>query len=132
MSLLTYEEIVDEMSLAVLASIEYLKQQGDSQIIVRNGQLVSSQGEIFLYEFTSDKLQLIEEDADVEVRIGAVPERLLRHADEIWQTSSTREVLAITTLDGAPVGDGRPGLLGQRMLEWYQAFKTAVMRADYT
>lgn len=65
----------------------------------------------------------------VECRIGAVPERLLRHADEIWQTSSTREVLAITTLDGEPVADGRPGLLGQRMLEWYQAYKNSVMRA---
>lgn len=64
----------------------------------------------------------------VECRIGAVPERLLRNADEIWQTSSTREVLAVTTLDGEPVGDGRPGLLGQRMLEWYQAYKTNVMR----
>lgn len=65
----------------------------------------------------------------VQSHIGAVPERLLRHADEIWQTSSTREVLAVTTLDGEPVGDGRPGLLGQRMLEWYQAYKLSVMRA---
>jgi superfamily I DNA and/or RNA helicase len=66
----TYEQIVENMSLAVTASIEYLKKQGDSQIIVRNGKLISPQGDVFLYEFTSDKLQLIEEDADVEVRIG--------------------------------------------------------------
>lgn len=66
----TYESIIDEMSLAVSASIEYLKTQGDSHIIVRNGRLLSPQGGIFLYEFTSDKLDHIDEDAHVEIRIG--------------------------------------------------------------
>ena len=31
----------------------------------------------------------------------------MRAADEIWVTSSTKEVLAIVTLDGKPVGDGQ-------------------------
>lgn len=70
MSAQTFESVIDEMSLAVLASIDYLKRQGDSQIIVRNGQLLSTQGEIYLYEFTSDRLQLLDEDIDIEVRIG--------------------------------------------------------------
>lgn len=70
MSVADYTTIVDEMSLAVSASIEYLKKQGDSQIIIRNGRLISPQGGVFLYEFTSDKLDLIDEDAQVEVRIG--------------------------------------------------------------
>ena len=43
-------------------------------------------------------------------------------------TSSTKEILAITTLDGRPVGDGRPGPVGQRMWAWYPDFKNAVMR----
>ncbi len=33
----------------------------------------------------------------------------LAAADEIWLTSSTREVLPVTLLDGAPVGTGKPG-----------------------
>ncbi|MGH8482679.1 MAG: D-amino acid aminotransferase, partial [Nevskiaceae bacterium] len=33
----------------------------------------------------------------------------LRSADEIWVTSSTREVLPVTKLDGDPVGSRKPG-----------------------
>lgn len=50
----------------------------------------------------------------------------LRGADEIWLSSSTREVLPVTRLDGAPVGDGRPGLLWHRMDALYQDYKARV------
>ena len=33
----------------------------------------------------------------------------VRTAPELWLTSSSKGVLAITTLDGQPVGDGLPG-----------------------
>ncbi|KAF0192337.1 MAG: D-alanine transaminase [Gammaproteobacteria bacterium] len=44
-------------------------------------------------------------------------------ADEIWLTSSTREILPVTVLDGRPVGNGRPGPLWTRVLALYQQFK---------
>jgi D-alanine transaminase len=44
-----------------------------------------------------------------------VPESLLRSADEIWLAFATRGVLAVTSLDGAPVGGGRPGPLFRRI-----------------
>jgi D-alanine transaminase len=47
----------------------------------------------------------------------------LRHADEIWLTSSTREVSAVVDLNGSPVGDGRPGPLWRRMDALYQDCK---------
>ena len=53
----------------------------------------------------------------------------VRAADEIWVTSSSKEVLAIVTLDGAKVGDGRPGPVFRRMHQLYQDFKHRVMRA---
>jgi D-alanine transaminase len=46
---------------------------------------------------------------------GPVPESLLRGADEIWLAFSTRGVLAVTKLDGALVGSGRPGPLFRRL-----------------
>lgn len=45
----------------------------------------------------------------------------LRQADEIWITSSTREIHAVTQLDGAIVGTGVPGPLWTRMRSWLQA-----------
>lgn len=59
------------MLLALEANIEYLRQEGDSQIRIRNGKLIDSSGDIFIYEFDLDFLQNIEPDADVEVRLGA-------------------------------------------------------------
>lgn len=52
-----------------------------------------------------------------------IAEAEVRAADELWLASSTREVLAITTLDGRPVGTGRPGPMFQRMYAAYQAYK---------
>jgi D-alanine transaminase len=61
--------------------------------------------------------------------LRTISEAELRTADEIWMTSSTREIMAIVTLDGAPVGAGVPGPLAQRMDGLYQTFKQQVMRA---
>ena len=60
--------------------------------------------------------------------VRPVSEAELRAADEIWMTSSTKEVLPITTLDGQPVGDGKPGPVGKVMYAWYCKFRDEVMR----
>lgn len=53
----------------------------------------------------------------------------LRAADEIWMTSSTREVLAVIELDGAPVGDGKPGPVWKRVQAIYQGYKQRLREA---
>jgi len=58
-----------------------------------------------------------------------IPDAEVRAADEIWVTSSSKEVLAIVELDGKRVGDGRPGPVFRRMYQLYQDFKQKVMRA---
>jgi len=60
--------------------------------------------------------------------VRPVSEAELRRADELWLTSSTKEVLAITTLDGKPVGDGKVGPVTRQMHAWYVAFRDEVMR----
>jgi D-alanine transaminase len=62
-----------------------------------------------------------------EVRKIAVAEVFA--ADELLLTSSTKEVLAITQLDGKPVGNGKPGAMFSRLYNLYQDFKRDVMRA---
>jgi D-alanine transaminase len=58
-----------------------------------------------------------------------VTEAEVRAADEVWVTSSSKEVLAIVELDGKRIGDGRPGPAFRRMYQLYQDFKQKVMRA---
>jgi D-alanine transaminase len=60
--------------------------------------------------------------------VRRVMEQELRAADEIWLSSSTKEVLAVTTLDGKTIGNGKPGALFRRMHALYQDFKQTVMR----
>ena len=66
------------------------------------------------------------------LEVRAIAEAEVRAADELWMTSSTKEVLAIVTLDGNPVGAGdyrgKPGPVYARMFGLYQEFKRAVMR----
>jgi branched-subunit amino acid aminotransferase/4-amino-4-deoxychorismate lyase len=47
---------------------------------------------------------------------GAFPLEELRQADEAFTTSSIREVMPVVEVDGAPVGDGRPGPAAARLL----------------
>ena len=60
--------------------------------------------------------------------VREIPEQEVKTADEIWVTSSTKEVLAVTTLDAKPVGTGNPGPVFRRVHQLYQEFKRKVMR----
>ena len=55
-----------------------------------------------------------------DCREEPITEADLRAADEIWLTSSTKEVLPVTRLDGQPVGDGRPGPFWREALDRYR------------
>jgi D-alanine transaminase len=64
----------------------------------------------------------------VTAEIGHFDEARIHAADELWLTSSTKEVLAIVMLDGKPVADGKPGPMHRKMYGWYQDYKNRVMR----
>ncbi|MBC2729481.1 D-amino acid aminotransferase [Thiobacillus sp.] len=66
---------------------------------------------------------------DIPHEVRAITEAEVRGADELWMTSSTKEVMAIVALDGVPVGAGVPGPLATRMDALYQTFKQEVMRS---
>nr|NIO43736.1 D-amino acid aminotransferase [Burkholderiales bacterium] len=57
-----------------------------------------------------------------------ISEAELREAEELWISSSSREILPVTKLDGTAVGSGRPGPIFQRMHQLYQDYKMQVMR----
>lgn len=63
------ESYIKEMLLALEANIEYLRQEGSAQLRVKNGQLLNSVGDVYIYEFTLEFFQNIEPDTDVEVRV---------------------------------------------------------------
>ncbi len=52
-----------------------------------------------------------------------IREEELKQADEIWLTSSTKEVLPVTRLNDTPVGNGLPGPMWKKMIELYRNYK---------
>jgi D-alanine transaminase len=73
---------------------------------------------------TRDVVLGLARSAGVSYREQAVSAEQLKQADEIWISSSTRELLPVTTLDDAPVGNGKPGPVWQQLDALYQRFKT--------
>jgi D-alanine transaminase len=63
------------------------------------------------------------QEAGIPFSIRPVPKAEALGASEMWLTSSTKEVLAITTVDGAPFAGGRPGPVFRKMHALFQAHK---------
>jgi len=52
----------------------------------------------------------------------------LHQADEIWLSSATREILPIVTLNQHAVGNGRPGIVWQQIIQLYHEYKFNLIR----
>ena len=112
----------------------YLTEGAASNIfVVRQGVLLTPpKDHHILAGITYDVVLELAAQHGVPCEIRPVSEAELRSADELWMTSSTKEVLPITLLDGQPVGSGelagKPGPLGRQMYGWYCHFRDEVMR----
>jgi len=82
-----------------------------------------------LLGITYDLLTRLAAEGSLKLEIRPVSEAQLRSADEVWLSSSTKEVLAVTTLDGKPVGSGKPGPVFRRMHSLYQDYKSTLRKA---
>jgi D-alanine transaminase len=120
---------------AILVRDGFLTEASASNVfIVRDGTVLAPpKSRLMLPGITYDVVLELLAANDVAHAVRPVTEAELRGADEIWVTSSSREVMAITTLDGKPVGRGeqagRPGPVFARAHALYQQYKAKVMRA---
>lgn len=100
-----------------------------SIFVVRNGMLLAPpKSHLMLPGITYDVVLELAAAHGLPHEVRDILEDEVRSADELWLTSSTKEVLPIVSLDGKPVGSGRPGPLAATMYAWYQDFKAHVMR----
>jgi D-alanine transaminase len=97
--------------------------------IVKDGVVLAPPGNnLILLGITYDLLVRLAAEGTVKLEIRPITEAEVRAADEIWLTSSTKEVLAVTTLDGKPVGSGKPGAVFKRMHALFQEHKAKLPR----
>ncbi|MEO6972257.1 MAG: aminotransferase class IV [Rhodoferax sp.] len=106
---------------------DFLSEAASSNVwVVKNGAVIGSSKDNLVLE--GIRYGLIEEICRAE-RIGFELRRITRdevlNADELLLSSATKEVLAITRLDGKPVSAGVPGPIYSRLYAAYQQAKIA-------
>jgi D-alanine transaminase len=95
--------------------------------IVKGGVVVTPpKGSYLLPGITRDLILELAAAHDIAHREDTISEEDLKSAEEVWLTSSTREILPVTRLDQRNVGSGKPGLMWRRMMVLYQEYKRLV------
>ena len=124
----------------VLLRQQALEAGADEAILLRDGEATEgAASNLFIVEagvlitppkdhrllpgITRDLVVELARDAGIPCQERTVTESELRAAQEIWITSSTREILPVTRLDDTAVGKGRPGEMWRRMYQLYQRYK---------
>jgi len=110
---------------------EFMTEGSASNIfVVKNGTLLAPpKNNLMLPGITYDVILELAAANDIRHEVRKIPVAEVFSADELLLTSSTKEVLAITTLDNNPVGSGKPGEMFAKLHKLYQIFKRDVMRA---
>lgn len=89
--------------------------------IVRGGVVVTPTSQAGLLEgVTRAFLFEVGRDLGIEVRAETLHPKDLESADEMFITSTTRELSPVTRLDDRVIGDGKPGPITRKMLDGYR------------
>jgi D-alanine transaminase len=92
--------------------------------LVKDGVLITPPtGLLLLPGITRDLVIEIAKNNAIVVEEREIKEAELYRADEIWMTSSTREIAPVIRLNGETVGSGAAGVMWQRVMDLYQAYK---------
>ncbi len=128
-NVLLRQEAVDEQAMeAILVRDGYATEGAASNLfIVKDGVIMTPpKGAKLLPGITRDLALELAQANGLACREAEIPEAQLRAAEEIWMSSSTKELVPVTRLDEQPVGDGRPGPVWRRMHGIFQAWKAAL------
>ncbi|MBL4711397.1 MAG: D-amino acid aminotransferase [Gammaproteobacteria bacterium] len=134
----------DIKSTSLVASVMLRQQATDAgvedAILIRNGIVTEgTASNVFLVKdnilltpptglqllpgITRDLVIEIANNNGIVVKEREIKEAELYNADEIWMTSSTREVAPVIKLNGKKVGAGVAGSQWKRMMDLYQRYK---------
>ncbi len=92
--------------------------------IVRAGKVFTHpKDNLILPGITRDIILELLADLGVAYVEQPIPKEWLYSSEEIWVTSSAREILAATKIDGQTVGNGMPGEVWKRVYALYQQRK---------
>jgi D-alanine transaminase len=92
--------------------------------LVKHGVILNPpKDNLILHGITFDLAIELARDAGIPLETREVGLAELYAADEVWLSSSAREVLPVTAVDGRRIGGGKPGPVYARMYQLFQDYK---------
>lgn len=128
-NVLLRQQAVDAGAMeAVLLRDGFLTEGAASNIfVVKSGVILAPpKNHLMLPGITYDVVLELAAQHGLPHEVRQITQAELHAADEVWLTSSTKEVLPITQIDNQPVSTGHPGPIFARMYDLYQRYKQAV------
>ncbi|MBX9594501.1 MAG: aminotransferase class IV, partial [Roseomonas sp.] len=90
--------------------------------LVRDGVLVTpGRTSDILESVTRDTVMILARELGIPVEEREVDRTELYVADEVFLCGTGQELVAVTSVDRLPVGDGKPGAMTQRLQAAYEA-----------
>jgi len=132
-NILAHEQAHDLDAQEAILVRDGLANEGSSSnlFMVKEGRLITPpKSRHLLPGITRDLVLELAAEAGIPHAEAPIRVTELAQAEEIWITSSTREVMAVTRLDGQPVGNGRPGPMWERMNALYGECKARLRRRN--
>jgi D-alanine transaminase len=95
-------------------------------LLVKNGVVIAPpKDNLILPGITYDATLEFARELGLVLEVRPVPRDEALSADEMWISSSTKEVLAVVRIDGKPFAGGAPGPVFRRVWTAFQAHKPA-------
>jgi len=92
--------------------------------IVDKGTIITPpKGHFLLPGITRDLILELAQENNLAYREASISATQLQHADEIWLTSSMKEIVPVTRLNDATIGNGTAGPIWTTMFDLFQDFK---------
>jgi len=99
---------------------------GDNVFIVKDGILKTPPPDAGILEgLTRNAVMQLARDAGYDVRESTLVRHDIFTADECFLTGTAAEVIAVVSLDGRQIGDGKPGPVTRDLLERFRALTSA-------
>jgi len=113
---------------AILVKDGYVTEGAASNVFaVINGELLTPpKDHAILPGITRDVIVAIAQRHGIPCQERLITLAALQSAEEIWVTSSTREIVPVVELDATPVADGKPGALFHKMDALFQDYKKSL------
>ena len=92
--------------------------------VVRDGIVFTHpKDNLILPGITRDFVLELLQELDIECKQQSIPKKWLYSSDELWITSSTKELLAATKIDQKVIADGKPGECWKKTYALFQKRK---------